>query len=56
MNRSTHNPVSVGGKMTPNKSLQPTAGVPATLNIISLFMVSFPLHHRRHRLWLSLGR
>jgi hypothetical protein len=43
--------------MTPNKSLHPTAGALATLNIVGLIMVVLSaLHDRFPRLWVSLGR
>ncbi len=40
----------------PNNALHRNSRYPRPLNIMGNFMVSFPLHHCRHRLWVSLIR
>jgi hypothetical protein len=39
-----------------NNALHPTAGTPATFNITFHLYPLVALRHRRHRLWVSLGR
>jgi hypothetical protein len=43
-------------KPWPNKALHRNSRCPRPLSLLGLFNVSFPLHHYRHRLWVSLDR
>ena len=42
--------------MTPNNALHRNSQCALRSDFLDSFMVSFPLHHCRHRLWVSLIR